>query len=344
MGVEWAGEPFVVEQLLTPDDLVRRFVDVAFDDEQTLPTGSAVFHVRLMNAIGGEARFRVTCVVLPSNPLALVLGPDVAYVTGTWSARGVRHGNAFDTGIAVTLMNGDGADVPMEQGFHWKAWGSGVGSYVVEEGDGSFNVPITVPAHGTWGGWIAFHSPSGSGMYDFYNTKKDMTIEIQMHAADHRLVSGSITARTMFRFGVNITRVAGEDFTSQEYSDLYDAAHVTQTIYERRDMTFDIGRRYIPRATVGGYEIITSFDEFHDLLSDWSGPDTNNNIDAFIVQAISIGNTGADGIDGSIPGPTSHDGPDSGIVASKSGYVDGTGTRRSGRRERRSSRLPRIPA
>src|SRR5215831_3054027 len=156
-----------------------------------------------------------------------------------------------------------------------------------------------------------------------------MTIEIVMtRSVGGASVSGSITARTMFLFGVNVTEVAGEDFTSQEYSDLLAAATVTRTIYERRDITFNTDDRFIPLANVGPYEIITSYDEFHNLCSDWSGPDTNNNIDAFIVQAISIAGTSVDGIDGSIPGPTSHDGPYSGIVASKSGYVDSSGVRR----------------
>ncbi len=155
-----------------------------------------------------------------------------------------------------------------------------------------------------------------------------MTIEITMTRQGGASVSGSITARTMFRFGVNVTEVAGEDFTSQEFSDLITASTVTRSIYESRDMAVDLDYRYIPQARVGPYEIITSFDEFHQLLSDWSGPDTNDNIDAFIVQTISISGTSIDGIDGSIPGPTSHDGSDSGVIASKSGFVDGSGTKR----------------
>ncbi|MDQ6877666.1 MAG: hypothetical protein M3082_08180 [Candidatus Dormibacteraeota bacterium] len=328
VAAEWAGEPFVVETFVRPDDLERGSVVVGFDERQTLPVGSATFEVRLLSAVGAMAAFRITCAVLPSNPLALVLGPNGDFVTGTWSARGIRHGNAYDTGVALTLMNGDGSPVAMQSGFHWRFWGSGVGSYIVEEGDGNFNVPVSVPSFGTWGGWIAFHSPQGSGIYGFYDSKKDMTIEITMRRQDGTAVAGSITARTMFRFGVNVTEVAGEDFTSQEFSDLVTAANVTRSIYERRDLTFDIDYRYIPHDRVGPYEIITTFDEFHNLLSDWSGPDTNDNIDAFIVQAIAIAGTSIDGIDGSIPGPTSHAGPDSGVIASKTGFVDGSGSRR----------------
>lgn len=325
--VDWIGEPFVVETLVSSSDLEAGHVDVHFDNRQTLPPGAATFRVSLWNGAGSESKYRISCAVLPSNPFSLGLSPNGDVVTGTWSARGVRHGEAYDTGVAVTLSNGDGANVAVHSQFIWKFWGSGVGSYIVEQGTGDFGVAISVPAHGTWGGWISFHSPKGSGIFGFYDSKKDMTIEIQMTTDDGRTVSGSITARTMFRFGVNVTGVAGEDFTDQEWADLDAAAGVTRTIYERRDITFDVDDRYIPVAKVGGYEIIDSFDEFHHLLSDWSGPGTNDNIDAFIVQSINVGG-GVDGIDGSVPGPTSHSGDNSGVIASKTGYVDVHGNRR----------------
>jgi hypothetical protein len=139
-------------------------------------------------------------------------------------------------------------------------------------------------------------------------------------------VSATITCRTMFRYGINLTKVAGEDFTSQESTDLSNAANVTRNIYERHDVTFDRDNRFIPAGSVGGYEVVTSDGEAHDLWSDWSGPNSNDNIDAFVVQLVAIplgGGGTADGIDGSIPGPTSHSGSNSGVVASKSGYTDG---------------------
>ena len=328
VGVEWAGEPFVNERLLSADEAAAGYVDVPFDEEQTLPTGSAAFVVDLYNAVGGRSRFRVTNAVLPSNPFSMQLGPDGAYVTGTWSARGVRNGNAYDTGIALTLLNGNSGAVNMRPGYEWKFWDGGVGGSLVEHGNGSFGSSnFAVAGMGSWGGWISFHSPSGSGIFNKYNGREDMTIEIIMTRTNGSTVSATITARTMFRFGVNVTRVANEDFTSDERNDLNAAATRTRTIYEQRDMTFDFDVRWINRSDVGGYEIIDSFGEFHDLLDDWSGPDSNNNIDAFIVQAIDVGG-GVDGIDGSVPGPTSHHGSDSGVIASKTGYVDSSGHHR----------------
>ncbi|MDQ1739949.1 MAG: hypothetical protein QOE53_1601 [Pseudonocardiales bacterium] len=326
--VDWAGESFVNELRLDAAAAQAGQVDVHFDEEQTLPVGAATFTVTLFNAAGSASTFVTTSGVLPSNPFSMLLGPHQDFVTGSWSARAVRHGDAYDTGIAVTLFNGNPTAVPVRSDFHWAFWDGGVGGgSLVEQGTGSFGGPISVPAAASWGGWVTFHSPSGSGIFNKFNSREDLAVEIRMTRVDGGQVSATITARTMFRFGVNITRVANEDFTATERSDLTAAAQRCRAIYERRDLTFDFDTRWIAQHDVGGYEIINSFGEFHDLLSDWSGPGSNNNIDAFVVQGIDVGG-GVDGIDGSIPGPTSHGGGDSGVIASKTGYIDSTGARR----------------
>jgi len=164
-----------------------------------------------------------------------------------------------------------------------------VSGTLVEQGTGNFGGTISVPAHGTWGGWISFHSPTGSGVFNKYDGREDMTIEIVMTTSDGRSVSGTITCARCSNSASISTAVAGEDFMDQEWADLDTAETVMRAIYERRDLTFDRDDRYVPVSAVGGYENIDSFGEFHDLLSDWSGPNTNSNIDAFIVQAINVG-------------------------------------------------------
>lgn len=199
--VEWSGEPFVHEVLLTAEDASSGYVDVVFGADQTLPVGAATFAVSLYNALGAMSRFTTTCAVLPSNPFALQVGPNGSFVTGTWSARGVRNGDAYDTGIAVTLFNGGTSAVTVQQGFHWTFWDGGVGGSLVEQGNGAFpGGTITVPGEGTWGGWISFHSPDGSGIFKKYQDREDMTIEIVMTRTNGGTVWGTITARTMFAF------------------------------------------------------------------------------------------------------------------------------------------------
>jgi hypothetical protein len=322
---EWAGDPFAVERFFTARDLARGYIDVRLDRTQTLPVGPATFHVSLFTEAGAQAGFRVTCAVLPSNPFALSLSPRDSFVTGSFSARAVRQGSSIVTVVTVTLSNGDSTAVPMNNGFTREFWNGGVGSGTrVENGTGSFPGAISVPAFGTWSGWIVFTSPSGSGVFNKLDGKEDLTLRIGMTRASGAGVAAQITVRTMFRFGLNITRVGAESFTSQEYNDLYAAVDVTRTIYERRDVTLSVDRRYITNAQTGGFTVITSESEARDLFEQWSGPD-NGFIDVFVAPAIS--GTGFDGLAGDIPGPTSHAGRESGVVVARSGFVDGSGTR-----------------
>lgn len=56
--VLWAGEPFVVEQELTPKESRSGVVDVWFDEERTLPVGPAEFNVALyIELMGRRPRF-----------------------------------------------------------------------------------------------------------------------------------------------------------------------------------------------------------------------------------------------------------------------------------------------
>jgi hypothetical protein len=323
---EWAGEPFVVERILTARDVRKAYVDVPFDRSQTLPVGPATFHAVLLTEQGAQSEFRVTCAVLPSNPFSLSISPRDQFVTGSFSARALRQGSAFVTAITVTLSNGDGAAVAMQTGFTWEFWDGPVGSgTLVEQGTGSFGGAINVPAFNTWSGWIVFSSPSGSGVFGRLDSKEDLALMIRMTRANGAAVSGEITVRTMFRFGLNITRVGAESFTPNEYADLYAAVDVTRTIYERRDVTLSVDRRNMTNAQAGGFTVITSENEARDLFEQWSGPN-NDFIDVFVVGSIS--GTGFDGLAGDIPGPTSHAGRKSGVVVDKTGFVDSSGTAR----------------
>jgi hypothetical protein len=326
VAVRWAGEPFVVEQRLSPREIGAGRVDVKFGQGQTLPTGPAAFAVSIVGAGGAQAVFRTSCAVLPSNPFSLGVSPDVDFVTGTFSARAVRSGGSFVTHVRVRLSNGEAAAAGVSRSFDWKFWDGGVGGSLVEQGTGSFGSgSISVPAHGIWDGFIAFTSPNGSGVFNKLNDREDLTLEIRMRRGGGAVVSGTITVRTMFRFGINVTRVSWEAFAASEENDLDAATGVMRSIYERRDLTFGFDRRGIPRNRVGGFEIITSENEARDLFDQWSGPDTNQNIDVFIVQGI-VG-TGFDGLAGDIPGPTSHAGRSSGVVVDKHGFVDASGVK-----------------
>jgi hypothetical protein len=322
--VAWAGEPFAVEAQVGDAECDQGYIDVNFGARQTLPIGPASFTVTLTSDSGARDSFMITCAVLPSNPFSLQLSPRDHFVTGTFSLRAIRDQGNYVTVTSVTLSNGDSTPVQVKSGYHWEAWDGGIGSgTLVEQGDGAFaGGTITVGAHDTWGGWISLTSPPGSGIFKKFDAKEDLAVKVTMTRVPNNPISGNITARTMFRYGLNIIRVGAESFTNTEYQDLYQAVDITRTIYERRDVTLSINRMNITNAQAGGFTVITSETEARDLFAAWNGAD-NQFIDVFVVHSIT--GTDFDGLAGAIPGPLSHAGRSSAVVVDKKGFVDGAG-------------------
>lgn len=321
--VMWSGEPFKIEQVVK--DSNKGIVSIRFNSEHTLPIGHTEFSIILHRLDGAEAIFRKSVYVLPSNPLSLSLSPAGATVTGTWSARGARQtsSDTYLTECDVIIANGSRVSVPMNRRTEWKFWDGGIGGSLIESGTFNWNNNINVPGNGTWQGRVAFSSPRGSGIYNKYNNKEDMTIEMIMTAQDGRRISGSITARVMLAYGVNIIKVG--NYTSQEGLDLYSAVDITRQIYERRDITFrGVLRWIINDAQAGGFRIIDSETEFRNLLSSWSV--RNDYIDVFVCQDFNWSTY--NGYAGDIPGPASKGGNKDGVAVDKTGYLDGSGVNR----------------
>jgi hypothetical protein len=320
--VHWGDEPFVVEAI---SEGGARTVSVQGGEAQTLPIGPAVFDVSAYRPDGSRAVFRRSVFVLPSNPLSLSLGPNGARVTGTWSARGdyIEGADRFETDIAVTIANGGSSDVSMNRHVDWKFWDGGVGGTLVEQGSFTWGGNNVAPGYGTLNGTVGFSSPAGSGIYDRYRRKEDMTIELIMRADDGRVVSDAITCRVMEAFGVNIIKVGS--FTAEEHNDLYTAVDSMRQIYEARDITLRGVQRYIiSDSQAGSSTVLNSETEYRDLLNDWSVP--NAYVDVFVVQAFAWSTF--NGYAGDIPGPTSKGGNKDGVAVDKSGYTDGAGKKR----------------
>ncbi len=309
---------FVVEALSQPGE---RTVRVEMGGERGLPVGPAEIAVSAYRPDGSRALFRRTVFVLPSNPLSLSLGPNGARVTGTWSARGdyVEGQDRFQTDLAVTIANGDGGNVTLDRTVTWKFWDGGVGGTLVEQGSFSWGGNNVVPGHATLNGTVGFSSPPGSGVYDRYHRKEDMTVELIMHASDGRTISGSITCRVMEAFGINIIKVGS--FTTEEHNDLYAAVDGMRQIYEARDLTLNgVGRFIISDAQAGSTTVLNSETEYRDLLRAWSVP--GDWIDVFVVQSFAWSTY--NGYAGDIPGPLAKTGDKDGVAVDKSGYTDGT--------------------
>jgi hypothetical protein len=319
----WMGEPFEVEQLV--EDSTTGIAVIEFDSERTLPVGQAEFNIAIYREDGARADFRKTFFVLPSNPLSLSLSPAGATVTGTWSARGAyqRSSDTFLTECDVTIANGDSNSVSIDRRTEWKFWDGGINGTLIESGFFTWPSSINISGNSIWKGRVSFSSPSGSGIYNKYQGKEDLTVEILMNARNGRRISGSLTCRVMMAYGVNIIKVG--NFGSQEGVDLYDAVDITRQIYERRDITFSEVRRWIiDDAHAGGFTILNDDPEFRDLLTSWSVP--NDNIDVYLCQDFSWSTY--NGMAGDIPGPSSKGGDKDGVATDKTGYADALGRRR----------------
>jgi hypothetical protein len=328
--VFWMGKPFIVEKEISPAELEQGIVALNFNENQTLPPGPASFHVDIFDSEGGQSSFRVTCAVLPSNPLSLSLSPESYYVTGSYSLRGYYNtgSDSFTTVVKISIFNGNSFGVTMSRFIKWAFWDGGVGGSLVESNTHDLGGNFTVGANSTWSVTLYVTSPHGSGIYNRYADKEDMTIKIEMNATSGTVISDTITARVMLAFGVDIIRVAGDTFIGQEYTDLYDAVDVTKAIYEARDITIrSIGRYNISDSAAGSYKFINSDSECHNLFNDWTAYDsTGLNVDVFVAH--NFVDVGFDGLAGGIPGPMNDSGSNSGVAVSKTGFVDGSGTKR----------------
>ncbi|WP_129337005.1 hypothetical protein [Cellulomonas endophytica] len=323
--VTWAGEPFVVEQEVRADAR-EGTLELRLDEEHTLPVGPAGLDVTLWRADGARAAVRHTVLVLPSNPLAMALGPAGARVTGSWSLRGDHRpeSDTFVTECEITITNGDPRPVAMGRSMSWEFWDGPVGGGTrVEAGTLTWSAPITVPALGAWRGSVHFSSPRGSGVFGRYDRKEDLALAVSATAVDGRVLRAEITARTLLAYGVNIIKVG--TFGAQEHADLYAAVDRMREVFEARDITLrGVDRRLITAAQAGGYTTVGSEDEYRDMLEAWSC--ANDYVDVFVVQDFAW--AGYNGYAGDIPGPATKGGRKDGVAVEKTGYTDGSGTAR----------------
>lgn len=324
--IDWAGEPFTVQQELSAREKKSAQVVVHFDKTRTLPVGLARFTVDLYRQDGSQASFAKSFYVLPANPLSLQVAPAGATVTGTWSARGAFQptSNTFLTECLVTIANGDAAAVVMKRRVNWSFWDGGVGNGTLVEA-GSFDLATgpVIPAFSTWQASFWFSSPLGNAVYNKYKDKEDLALEIRMESTAGRVITGQITCRVMLAYGVNIIKVG--DFAAQEHNDLYSAVNMMRQIYELRDITFRGVQRYIiNNAQAGGFTIMDSESEFRSLLNTWSVP--NDFVDVYVCQQFNWNSF--NGYAGNIPGPTSKTGNQDGVAVEKTGYTEASGVKR----------------
>lgn len=280
--VHWKGEPFVVQREIDAAASERGSFELQLGEEHSLPPGPIELRVVIYDSLGGASSQILPVWVFPSNPLSLFLSPANRSIYNG-SVRPDWNPPNWGTGINLTFVNGDGVRVQINRPVTWKFWDGGIGGTLVESGTFNWPEDIVIAPFGTYSGWMAFSSPPGSGIFNRYEDKEDMTIEIIFQRQTGGTISSSITCRIMAGWGLNIIEVGS--YSSSEISTIAAGIDDARDVYENHGLTFSSVEWWIiPDSRVGGYVMLGDEDEWEDLLDDWTVP--NESIDCFIVRGM----------------------------------------------------------
>ena len=122
---------------------------------------------------------------------------------------------------------------------------------------------------------------------------------------------------------INAILVAHEDFEYQDWEETQYAIQFMRDIYAKVGVGVrKIRWQGIPSSDAGGYAMIGSASEAHDLTDDWNGPD-GGYLDLFVVRAMGGDSDGVSAVNG----PCSKDDKDemTGAVVSLNGDRDNSG-------------------
>ncbi len=282
VAVRWRGEPFVVQREVNAGESQRGELEVRMGAEHALPPGPIELMITLYDSQGGAATELLDTWVMPSNPLSLFVSPANRSIYNGSVRPDWRPPN-WVTGINLTFLNGDNSQVRVNRPMTWKFWDGGVGGSLVESGGFSWPEDIVIAPFGTYAGWMTFTSPPGSDIYDKYEDKEDMTIEIIFQKQTGGLVTGTVTCRIMAGWGVNVIEVGG--YSGSEEGTIDSGVNDARDVYENFGLTFSsVSWWIISNSDAGGYTVLNDEDEWEDLLDDWTVE--NNSVDCFVVRGM----------------------------------------------------------
>lgn len=297
--VRWRGKPFTVQRAVTVEENSAGSVRFDLGKEHALPPGPSEISFTLYDSLGGASSRRIPVWVLPSNPFTLFVSPGNRSIYNG-SVRPDWSPPNWTTAIDLTFVNGDGLEVRLQRPMTWKFWDGGVGGTLVESGNFTWPETIVVPAFGTYSGWMTFTSPPGSGIFERYEDREDMTIEIIFEKQDGTRITGTVTCRIMAGWGVNIIQVGS--YSNSERNTINAGIDDARDVYENYGLTISSERWWIISTDeAGGYTVLNDHDEWEDLLDDWTVP--NDSVDCFIVRGMWDSYAGWS----PIPGPSDKD-------------------------------------
>jgi hypothetical protein len=312
VAVMWRGVPFVVQRRVDAEESQAGELRLELDEAHGLPPGPAELAFTLYDSLGGADTRYLETWVLPSNPLSLLLSPGNRSIYNG-SVRPDWTSPNWVTAVDLTFLNGDQQQVRMRRQMTWKFWDGGVGGTLVEQGSHTWGHTIVVPANGSYAGWMTFSSPPGSGIYNRYENREDMTIELIFDREAGGSISATITCRIMAGWGVNVIKVGS--YTASQNTTISNGVNDARDVYEDHGLTFSSVRWWsISNADAGGYTTLDDQDEWEDLLDDWTVD--NDSVDCFVVRGMWASFAGYS----PTPGPAGKDGSceNDGLAVSRS--------------------------
>jgi hypothetical protein len=304
--VRWRGRPFVLQRRVTAAESRRGELRIVAGAEHVLPPGPVELLVSLYDSLGGASTQCREAWVLPSNPLTLFVSPANRSIYNG-SVRPDWQPPDWVTGVTLTFVNGDAGAVALQRPMTWKFWDGGIGGTLVESGTFTWPETISVPAFGTYAGWMTFTSPPGSSIHDRYENREDMTIELIFQRQAGGSISGTVTCRIMAGWGVNIIEVGS--YSGSEESTIAAGIADARDVYENHGLSFSsVDWWIISNADAGGYTVLADEDEWEDLVDDWTVP--NDSVDCFVVRGFWNSYAGWS----PFPGPDSKDSDDDGLA------------------------------
>lgn len=248
-----------------------------------MEAGPAEVEVSVFDRTGNSDYFATTLQVL-HNPPFVWFWPSERTARLSRGAALLKSDGRFHCNSSFSFYNGTAAATTLSRNMNWRVFDQG-GS-VIHSGTFAFGSNINLAAGAfSSGWWFNFTFPPGSTGHTRLSAKQQIRIEWRFtELGTGALVTDDLTWRAVTAVDVNIIRVADENFSSSERTQIFNALrNNASSIYQSQD--FDIGtiRTFtISTAQAGSKATINSNGEAEDLTGDWTVD--NQAIDMFVVD------------------------------------------------------------
>lgn len=232
----------------------------------------------------GNTDYHATTVQVFHNPPFVWFWPSERTARLSRGAALRRSDGSFHCNSNFAFYNGTGAASTLSRNMNWRVFDQG--GTVIHSGTFAFgsNISLAAGAYSS-GWWFNFSFPPGSTAHNRLTAKQQIRIEWRFtELGTGALVTDDLTWRALVAVNVNIIRVADENFSATERTQIFNALRQTaSSIYQAQDLDIGTIQTYaISTAQAGSKATINSNGEAEDLTGDWTVP--NQAVDMFVVD------------------------------------------------------------